>query len=113
MNQEIYDNSDTICAISTPGGVGGIAVIRVSGADAVPVVSKIWKGAKIDLFKSHTAHLAGELHPAGQGHCLAGISEAKFATCRVSIHFIIDYTVQETPKAETPTFQTRKVSKKS
>ncbi|MDE6041365.1 MAG: tRNA uridine-5-carboxymethylaminomethyl(34) synthesis GTPase MnmE, partial [Muribaculaceae bacterium] len=57
MNQEIYDNSDTICAISTPGGVGGIAVIRVSGADAVPVVSKIWKGAKIDLFKSHTAPL--------------------------------------------------------
>lgn len=63
MNQEIYDNSDTICAISTPGGVGGIAVIRVSGADAGPVVSKIWKGAEIDLFKSHTAHLGQLFDP--------------------------------------------------
>ena len=27
-------NSDTICAISTPAGVGGIAVLRLSGSDA-------------------------------------------------------------------------------
>ncbi|MCL2681964.1 MAG: tRNA uridine-5-carboxymethylaminomethyl(34) synthesis GTPase MnmE [Bacteroidales bacterium] len=32
--------SDTICAISTPFGVGGLAVIRVSGEDAVSLVSK-------------------------------------------------------------------------
>jgi tRNA modification GTPase len=32
---------DTICAISTPPGVGGIAVIRVSGPEAVPIARKI------------------------------------------------------------------------
>lgn len=30
--------SDTIAAISTPAGVGGIAVVRVSGTDALPCV---------------------------------------------------------------------------
>lgn len=30
--------TDTICAISTPFGVGGLAVIRVSGDEAVPLV---------------------------------------------------------------------------
>ena len=33
--------SDTICAISTPPGCGGIAVIRVSGSEAVPVCSRL------------------------------------------------------------------------
>jgi tRNA modification GTPase len=32
--------SDTICAISTPFGVGGLAVIRISGDDAVSLVSR-------------------------------------------------------------------------
>ena len=34
----------TICAISTPYGVGGIAVIRVSGPDALPIVSSLFCG---------------------------------------------------------------------
>lgn len=32
---------DTICAISTPYGVGGIAVIRVSGPEAVAIVERL------------------------------------------------------------------------
>ena len=32
-----------ICAISTPTGIGGIAVIRVSGNDAISIVSKIFR----------------------------------------------------------------------
>lgn len=47
---------DTICAISTAPGVGGIAVIRVSGSDALANVSKIWKGKDLASQKSHTAH---------------------------------------------------------
>lgn len=31
--------NDTICAISTPAGVGGIAVVRLSGGDAVGIAS--------------------------------------------------------------------------
>ena len=38
--------SDTICAISTPAGQGGIAVIRISGKDAFSVCNKIFKPAK-------------------------------------------------------------------
>ena len=39
MNQK-----DTICAVSTPPGKGGIAVIRISGADASDIVAKAWLG---------------------------------------------------------------------
>ncbi|MDR0332626.1 MAG: tRNA uridine-5-carboxymethylaminomethyl(34) synthesis GTPase MnmE [Dysgonamonadaceae bacterium] len=37
---------DTICAISTAPGVGGIAVIRISGNDAIEICDKIFKGRK-------------------------------------------------------------------
>ncbi len=40
-----YKN-DTICALSTPPGVSGIAVIRVSGKDAINVVDSYFKGKK-------------------------------------------------------------------
>ncbi len=36
-------NSNTICAISTPPGSGGIAVIRVSGKDALSISDKVFK----------------------------------------------------------------------
>ncbi|MBR5102046.1 MAG: tRNA uridine-5-carboxymethylaminomethyl(34) synthesis GTPase MnmE, partial [Muribaculaceae bacterium] len=48
---------DTICAVSTPAGTGGLAVIRVSGENAVSIVKRLWKGADIDTMASHTAHL--------------------------------------------------------
>lgn len=47
---------DTICAISTAPGVGGIAVIRISGKQAIECVTKCWRGADISAMKSHTAH---------------------------------------------------------
>lgn len=52
--------ADTIAAVATPPGTGGIAVIRLSGPDAITVFKKVWKGASPDCFKSHTAHL-GEI----------------------------------------------------
>ena len=48
---------DTICAISTAPGIGGIAVIRISGKQAIEYVSQCWQGADINAMKSHTAHL--------------------------------------------------------
>lgn len=36
----------TICAISTPYGAGGIAVVRVSGEQAIPIVDRIFSGRK-------------------------------------------------------------------
>lgn len=48
---------DTICAISTAPGVGGIAVARISGPAAFQIVEKIWRGRNVEDMKSHTAHL--------------------------------------------------------
>jgi len=50
----IQDINDTICAISTPPGVGGIAVIRVSGPDAITITDKIWKGKPLNQTPGHT-----------------------------------------------------------
>ena len=50
-------NDDTICAVSTPAGVGGIAVVRVSGRDAVKCVMKSWRGADLNAVQTHTLHL--------------------------------------------------------
>lgn len=36
-------DQDTICAVSTPPGEGGIGIIRISGNDAVAVTSKVFK----------------------------------------------------------------------
>lgn len=52
--------NDTICAISTPHGTGGIAVIRISGPDAVSEADRIWRGKPLADAASHTAHL-GEI----------------------------------------------------
>ena len=42
-------NQDTICAISTAPGVGGIAVIRISGNDAINISDKIFQSNKGSL----------------------------------------------------------------
>lgn len=59
----IIDNESTICAISTPAGVGGIAVARVSGANAFVILSKIWKGCDLETARTHTAHLGDIVDP--------------------------------------------------
>ena len=45
---------DTICAISTSPGIGAISIIRVSGKEAINIVSKIYKGKNLKKVKSHT-----------------------------------------------------------
>ena len=52
MNTNIL-NRDTICAIATPHGMGAIAVIRVSGYDALSVVGQLFmqNGKPFDMGK--------------------------------------------------------------
>ncbi len=40
---EFMEDADTICAISTPAGEGGIGIVRVSGKKAHPIVQSIFK----------------------------------------------------------------------
>ncbi|HOA79490.1 MAG TPA: tRNA uridine-5-carboxymethylaminomethyl(34) synthesis GTPase MnmE [Defluviitaleaceae bacterium] len=50
---------DTIAAISTPLGIGGIGIIRISGKDAFSIANSIFKSKKVkdlSLLKSHTIH---------------------------------------------------------
>jgi len=48
---------DTIAAISTPMGEGGIAIIRVSGLEAIQVVDKLFVGKqKLSTVDTHTIH---------------------------------------------------------
>ena len=58
--------SNTICAISTPYGSGGIAVVRVSGEQAIPIVGSLFRG-RTDLreAKANTAHY-GEIIRGGE-----------------------------------------------
>ena len=46
--------NDTIAAISTALGVGAISIVRVSGNDALDIVSKIFKGKDLREVESHT-----------------------------------------------------------
>lgn len=49
--------TDTIVAVATPHGEGGLAVIRVSGPEAFSLVEKMWRGKQLGSCESHTAHL--------------------------------------------------------
>ncbi|MGF9710774.1 tRNA uridine-5-carboxymethylaminomethyl(34) synthesis GTPase MnmE [Paenibacillus naphthalenovorans] len=55
---------DTIAAIATPMGEGGIAVIRVSGDEAVRISERIFKGKKkLSEVPSHTVHYGHIVDP--------------------------------------------------
>lgn len=47
---------ETICALSTPQGIGAIGVIRVSGERTFEIVNKIFKGRDLSKVDSHTIH---------------------------------------------------------
>ena len=49
-------NSDTIIALATPSGIGAIGVIRLSGPDAVNLVSQVYRGKDLTVQPSHTIH---------------------------------------------------------
>ena len=61
------DFEDTICAIATPAGEGGIGIVRLSGAQAVLVASGIVKlrsRQSLSSVVTHTLHLADLVIPA-------------------------------------------------
>ncbi|MEI6749611.1 MAG: tRNA uridine-5-carboxymethylaminomethyl(34) synthesis GTPase MnmE [Bacteroidota bacterium] len=56
----LSSKNDTICALSTPPGIGAISVIRLSGPEAVPISSRFFRspktGSAVGQFSTHTAH---------------------------------------------------------
>ncbi len=51
-----FAKDDTIVALATPQGAGAIAVIRISGPQALAISDKVFKGKPLSLQPSHTAH---------------------------------------------------------
>jgi tRNA modification GTPase len=54
---------DTIAAISTPPGRGGLGVVRISGRDASGIAKKILRSAVLEPWRAHVAELLD-----AQGH---------------------------------------------
>nr|MBI1228544.1 tRNA uridine-5-carboxymethylaminomethyl(34) synthesis GTPase MnmE [Cytophagales bacterium] len=48
--------TETIVALATPQGVGAIAVIRLSGPDAIRLANKVFFGANLEKQATHTIH---------------------------------------------------------
>ena len=60
----------TICALSTPSGIGGIAVVRISGPDAISACAKVFQPFKaahtLDQRATHTLTFGRIIHPDTQ-----------------------------------------------
>ena len=60
----------TICALSTPSGIGGIAVVRISGPDAISACAQVFQPFKaahtLDLRPTHTLTFGRIIHPETQ-----------------------------------------------
>ena len=57
MAVDAINEMNTICAISTPYGSGGIAVVRVSGANAITIVDTLFHAKKsLNEAKAYTIH---------------------------------------------------------
>lgn len=53
----LYDDGDTIAAISTPIGEGGIGIVRISGDQSLDLLSKIFEPANKDIKKNNKDQL--------------------------------------------------------
>ncbi|MDE6291589.1 MAG: tRNA uridine-5-carboxymethylaminomethyl(34) synthesis GTPase MnmE, partial [Muribaculaceae bacterium] len=55
----------TIIAPATPTGKGALAIIRLSGPEAISIADAIWKGIPLKKCGSHTAHLGNIIDENG------------------------------------------------
>lgn len=68
--QAADNGADTICAISTPPGVGGIAVIRVSGPRAMEISDRVWEGKPLRETPGHKVRFGRIIDPSHGGELL-------------------------------------------
>lgn len=63
---QVLTEFDTIAAISTPVGEGGISIVRLSGDAAVTIANALFKGADLTKVPSHTIHYGHLMVPDGR-----------------------------------------------
>lgn len=85
---------DTICAIATPLGEGGIGILRISGPDALHVASKVVRlrsNQPLDTTSSHTLHVVDIFdlrHPAPSADSL---SDVRFSDAHIIDEGLVVY----------------------
>ncbi|MGA8163821.1 MAG: tRNA uridine-5-carboxymethylaminomethyl(34) synthesis GTPase MnmE [Waddliaceae bacterium] len=64
INHESYHPGETIAAVATPPGEGGVAIIRISGKTARQVADRVFSGP-VFSYSTHTAHYGQIVDEAG------------------------------------------------
>lgn len=57
MATKIFNHNDTIVALATAQGISAIAVIRLSGPNAITLVNRVFHGKDLEKQATHTAHV--------------------------------------------------------
>jgi tRNA modification GTPase len=81
---------DTICAIATPAGEGGIGIVRLSGSQSLVVASQVVRlrsGRPLSSVLSHTLHLADLVIPAADN---AKAKESRVGLKRPCVSGLLD-----------------------
>jgi tRNA modification GTPase len=81
---------DTICAIATPAGEGGIGIVRLSGSQSLVVASQVVRlrsGRPLSSVLSHTLHLADLVIPAAD---IAKAKESRVGLKRPLVSGLLD-----------------------
>lgn len=90
-NISVMLDNDTICAVSTPPGEGGIGIIRISGRSALAIASRIFKprnNKRIEDAETHTLLYGNIVDPGTQQNvdeALAGVMRAPATYTREDI----------------------------
>ena len=61
------NEQDTICAVSTPAGEGGIGIIRISGKDAIGIAAIVFRSGrkkKLEAAPTHSLHYGRIVDPS-------------------------------------------------
>ena len=87
------DTGDTIAAISTPAGEGAIALIRISGHEAIDVADRVYRGKqKPSDFQSHVQHF---------GEVVAGVADPGSADTSARVVDQVMLSVHRAPHSYT------------
>ncbi|MCH9614671.1 MAG: tRNA modification GTPase MnmE [Chlamydiia bacterium] len=71
-----YERGQTIAAIATPPGEGGVAIIRISGDNALDVADRIFSGP-VKKFATHTVHF-GQILDIDEGLAIPMLGEKSY-----------------------------------
>ena len=100
-----YDKGDTIAAISTPAGAGGIGIVRLSGKKALAITDKIFlpkdksKPSDYKTYTTHYGHIVRNPSVVGRRSYVVTTYDIRHTTYEIVDEVIL--TVMRAPKSYT------------